>query len=119
MAVGTINPVDPRTATGAAPVAAAATATDGDNIPMLPGRTYMVVVINGSGAGITVDINDPASGAGVVEYNDVAVGAGASRAFAFKRPLFGKTPTENVNVLCSAVTTVTINAWGPLDNNPR
>lgn len=119
MAVGTINPVDPRKPTGAAPVAAAATATDGDNIPMAPGRTYMVVVNNGSGAGITVDIDDPSSGAGVIEYDDVSVGAGASRAFAFKRPLFGKVPTENVKVTCSAVTSVTINAWGPLDNNPR
>jgi len=116
MAVGTINPVDPRGATGAAKTTAAATATDGDNIPMQPGRTYLVVVNNGSGAPITVDIDDPASGSGgTPEYNDVSVTNGTSRVFSFQRPLFGKTPTANVLVLCSAVTSVTIEAYGPLD----
>lgn len=116
MAVGTITPVDPRRATGGTPQRAAATATDGDNIPMLPGRTYLVEVNNGSGADITVDINDPNSGTSATpEYNDVTVPAGASRAFTFDRPDFGKTPTSNVHILCSAVTTVTIDAYGPLD----
>ena len=116
MAVGTITPVDPRKANGALADPKAATATDGDNIPMQPGKTYMVRVINGSGGAITVDIDDPASGSGgTPEYNDISVAAGAARNFAFKRPNFGATPTANVLVVCSAVTSVTIEAIGPMD----
>lgn len=116
MPAGTITPVDPRSPLGAAPQGAAATATDGDNIPMKPGRTYLVVVHNASVAGITIDINDPNSGSSATpEYNDVPIGAGASRAFRFDRPEFGAVPTANIHVLCSAVTSVTIDAFGPLD----
>jgi len=91
--VATINPVDPRTANGAlkAPVAAAG---GGDVIPMLPGRTYLVIINNGGGAGITASIDDPASGSGQVEYSNVSIAAGASQVFAFKRPLYGKVDTD-------------------------
>jgi len=112
--VATINPVDPRTANGAlkAPVAAAG---GGDVIPMLPGRTYLVIINNGGGAGITASIDDPASGSGQVEYSNVSIAAGASQVFAFKRPLYGKTPTANVALSYSGVTSVTVDAFGPLD----
>lgn len=116
MAVGTITPVDPRRANGALAAPAAATATDGDNIPMLAGKTYLVRVNNGSGGAITVDIDDPASGAGgTPEYNDVSIANGASRNFTFKRPQFGKMPSDNVLVVCSGVSSVTIEAYGPMD----
>lgn len=112
--MATITPIDPRRATGAAPSPANASG-GGDVVPMLPGRTYLLKVNNGGGAGITMDIDDPVSGSGNVEYDDVPIGAGASRVFAFKRPLFGKTPTENVALSYSAVTSVTVEAYGPLD----
>lgn len=114
--MATITPVDPRSATGAA-VSAATAAGGGDVIPMKPGRTYMVRVNNGGVGDITVDIDDPASGSGgTPEYNDVTVAAGASRVFAFKRPLFGKLPTANIALAYSGVTSVTVEAYGPLDS---
>ncbi len=113
--MATLTPQDPRTSSGVV-VAPYTAAGGGDVIPMQPGKTYMVIVNNGSGAGITIDIDDPNSGTGITpEYNDVPVGAGASRAFGFKRPLFGKTPTADVALAYSAATSVTVEAYGPLD----
>lgn len=113
--MATITPVDPRKATGAL-VAATAANGGGDVIPMQPGKTYMVRINNGGGAGITVDLNDPVSGSsGPVEYDDVSIGAGASRVFSFKRTLYGKTPTADLALNYSAVTSVTVEAYGPLD----
>jgi len=109
-------PLDPRQATGVlvAPVNADAT---GHAIPMLAGRTYMVRVNNGAASPITLDIDDPASGAGVgnPEYNDVTVTNGTSRVFAFKRALFGKVPTADIALTFSSATTITVEAYGPLD----
>lgn len=111
-----IAPLDPRTPLGVAPAPANATATTGDTIAMEPGKTYLVIVNNGAVGAITVDIDDPASGSGgTPEYNDVPVAATNAKVFTFKRPHFGKTPTENITIICSAVTTVTIEAYGPLD----
>lgn len=112
--MATITPVDPRTANGAlaAPVAAAG---GGDVVPMQPGKTYTVRINNGGGAPITVDIDDPASGAGNVEYNDVTVTNATSRTFCFKRNQFGRTPTADVALTYSGVTSVTVEVLGPLD----
>lgn len=113
--MATIPPVDPRTANGAlvAPVAANG---GGDVVPMQPGKTYAIRVNNGGGAPITLDIDDPASGSnGTPEYNDVSITNGTSRLFTFKRPLFGKLPTADVALAYSAVTSVTVEAYGPLD----
>lgn len=113
--MATITPIDPKGALGALKTTTAANA-GGDVVPMRPGKTYTVVINNGGGAGITVDIDDPNSGAGVTpEYNDVPIAAGASRVFTFKRPEFGATPTANVALAYSAVTTVTVEAYGPMD----
>jgi hypothetical protein len=113
--VATITPVDPRQANGVA-VATTAASGGGDVIPMQPDKTYLVRINNGGGAPITVDIDDPASGSGgTPEYNDVSVTNGTSRVFAFKRPLFGKVPSADVALAYSAVTSVTVEAYGPLD----
>lgn len=113
--MATINPVDPRTATGAAKTTTAA-AGGGDVIPMKPGRTYLLVINNGDTNAITFDVDDPNSGSGgTPEYNDVPLGATSSRVLAFKRPLFGKTPTADIALAYSAVTSLTVEAYGPLD----
>lgn len=113
--MATISPVDPRSANGAL-VAPTAAAGGGDVIPMLPGKTYSVRVNNGGGGAITVSMDDPAIGvAATPEYNAVSIAAGASRVFSFKRAQFGKTPTANVALTYSGVTSVTVEAYGPLD----
>ena len=113
--MATITPLDPRQANGVL-VAPANASGGGDVIPMQPGKTYAVRVTNGGGAPITLDIDDPASGSGATpEYNDVTVTNATSRVFTFKRPLFGKTPTADVALSYSAVTSVTVEAYGPLD----
>jgi len=112
--MATITPIDPRRSTGAL-VAPANASGGGDVIPMQPGKTYLVRVNNGGGAPITMDINDPVSGAGVVEYDDVTITNATARVFTFKRPLYGKTPTADVALTYSGVTTVTVEAYGPLD----
>jgi len=108
------TPLDPRTPTGALATPVGADAAS-HLIPMQPGKTYLVRVINGAGAPITVSIDDPASGAGAVEYTNVSVVNATARSFVFKRPAFGKTPTADVALTFSAVTTITVEAYGPLD----
>lgn len=112
--MATITPLDPRRSGGVTPAPANASG-GGDVIPMQPGKTYLIKVNNGGGAGITMDINDPNSGASVVETDDASIGAGAAKVFSFKRPLFGKLPTADVALTYSAVTSVTVEAYGPLD----
>ena len=113
--MATITPVDPRSANGA--LAAPATAAGGgDVIPMQPGKTYLVRVNNGGGAPITVSVNDPSVGAAATpEYNAVSVVNATSRSFCFKRANFGTTPTQNIALTYSGVTSVTVEAYGPLD----
>lgn len=111
----TQQPLDPRQANGVLVATTNADAT-GHVIPMQAGKTYAVRINNGAGAPITVDIDDPASGSGgTPEYNDVTVTNATSRVFAFKRPLFGKVPTADVALSFSSATSVTVEAYGPLD----
>jgi hypothetical protein len=110
--MATITPLDPRSGTGA--LAAPATAAGGgDVIPMQPGKQYMVKVNNGGGGAITVTIDDPVIGG--AEYSAVSIAAGAARVFNLKRPNYGAVPNANVALTYSGVTSVTVEAYGPLN----
>jgi hypothetical protein len=110
--MATITPLDPRSSVGvvAAPSNAAG---GGDVIPMQPGKQYVIKVNNGGGGGITVSADDPVTGG--TEYSAVPIAAGASRLFNFKRPNYGAVPTANIALTYSGVTTVTVEAYGPLN----
>lgn len=112
--MATINPVDPRTPTGAAKATSAA-AGGGDVIPMQPGKTYMVVINNADTNPITASLNDPASGGTLKEFDTVPIAASSSRVFPFKRKLFGAQPTADVALTYSAVTSVTVECYGPIE----
>ena len=112
--MATITPLDPRKPAGVVPAPANASG-GGDVIPMQPGKTYLIKVNNGAVGAITMDINDPVSGNGLIETDDASVGATSAKVFCITRPNFGKTPTADVALTYSAVTTVTVEVYGPLN----
>jgi hypothetical protein len=90
----------------------AATATTGDKV--VPGPGTFVVVKNASGGSINVTINDPntPTPAGYTAFDPdatVAVGAGAERAIAIPDRFAGS--DGMATIICSAVTSVTIQAF--------
>jgi hypothetical protein len=83
---------------------------------MQPGKQYVVLVTNGSGAPITIDLDDPTTGAAAApDFDNAPIAAGATRVFTVKRPNYGAVPTANIALTYSLATSVTVQAYGPLN----
>jgi hypothetical protein len=109
-------PVTTPTVTGTVPTAPSAAAGGGDVFPAVQGAHYLLRIINGSGAGITVTVDDPTtqSPSGATAFNpDLAklIAAGTEQMFnlserdvtRFRNPANG-----NIALSYSGVTSLTV-----------